>query len=149
MAKLQVMCSPHGDRSGSRRRTAYQAGGREVHHVVDRGAMRSLCGRDASGWLIVECDDIMRLVESAFCCAACRRIASQGTADAIVADVPSLRDRVARRIYDATPGAENDPWDAAIRRRLEFGLEGATSAVTTAYAQADAAIDEMRHASDT
>lgn len=57
-------------------------------------------------------------------------------------DRHSRRDRVARRIYEATPGAENDPWDDVIRRRRALGLEGLSLAVKTAYAQADAALAE-------
>lgn len=76
---LKVMCSPHGDRSAGRRRTLYhKGGGGEVHHIVDPTTKRSLCGRDASEWLMID-DASETLIASPFCCARCSTVHAKRT----------------------------------------------------------------------
>lgn len=66
---MQVMTARSGRAAAhSQRRWVGQSG--EIHHLVDVTTRRTLCGRDASGWISVDMEPAAAAA-SAYCCATC------------------------------------------------------------------------------
>lgn len=67
-----IMCTPHRSAPARTSGKGNHWWARDVHHVVDWSTKRSLCGRDASGWLKIDVC-LQQAIKSPNCCALCAR----------------------------------------------------------------------------
>lgn len=69
-----IMCSNKPRARSGTRKNAHQWWGREVHHVVTDARDKTLCGRDATEWLVISGISIREATLSKNCCVFCARL---------------------------------------------------------------------------